>query len=99
MARRPWRYSPRPRSRGPPRGFGFINVRHTAAFGAVDLWAAPASGGELTKIASGLTNPNNLSLMLPVGQYRVVVVPAGAGPESAALSATLPVWDRQQYNV
>ena len=91
-------FTERPEFTG-PRGFGTINVRHTAAFGAVDLWAAPASGGELTKIASGLTNPNSLRLVLPVGQYRVAVVPAGAGLESAALQATLPVYDRQTLNV
>lgn len=82
-----------------PRGYGKLNVRHTAAFGAVDLWAAPASGGELTKIASGLTNPKSLDLVLPAGQYRVAVTPAGAGPESAALSATLTVIDRETFNV
>ena len=91
-------FTERPELTG-PRGFGTVNVRHTAAFGAVDLWAAPVGGGALTKVASGLTNPNSLRLVLPVGQYRVAVVPAGAGIESAALQATLSVYDRQTLNV
>lgn len=82
-----------------PRGFGKVNVRHTAAFGAVDLWAAPASGGDLAKIASGLTNPNSLNLVLPAGSYRVAVVPAGAPVSSAALTATISVFERQTLNV
>ena len=55
-------FTERPEQRA-GRGMGQLNVRHTAQFGAVDLYAKPTGAqGELAKVGSGLTNPNTLGL-------------------------------------
>jgi hypothetical protein len=73
-------------------GYGKLFVRHNAALGPVDVYAGVGSAGaKLTKLASRLANPLNGEYVLPAGNYRVVVVPAGGDPQKPALSGVFPV--------
>lgn len=69
-----------------------VTVRHTAAFGAVDVLAAGAP------IFEGVTNPNEGTIEVPEGTYPVEVTAAG-DPETVAFSGDLAVESGTAYFV
>lgn len=75
-----------------PAGEARLVVRHTAAFGAVDVLA----GGDA--IVSGLDNPDEAALELPADTYDVAVTAAG-DPGTEAFSGELPLEEGTAYLV
>lgn len=67
-----------------------VTVRHTAAFGAVDVLADGSA------LFEGLTNPDSESGDVPAGSYDVEVTAAG-DPDTVAYSATLDLEEGTSY--
>jgi hypothetical protein len=74
-----------------PKGKGRLTVRHIAAAPAVDVFL----NGNVA--FSGLTNPNQVSGVVPKGTYQAAAGVAGAGTAGIALGP-LPVSVRQGWN-
>lgn len=75
-----------------PAGEARLVVRHTAAFGPVDVLA----GGDA--IVSGLENPDEAALEVPADTYEVAVTAAG-DPDTEAFSGDLPLEEGTVYLV
>lgn len=75
-----------------PAGESRLVVRHTAAFGAVDVLA----GGDA--VISGLENPDEAALEVPAGAYDVAVTAAG-DPDTQAFQGELTLEEGTAYLV